>query len=435
MYPWKGALSWAESTQLQIDALGLITILGVDEVNISVGRLVSSRYVEFLPLLGAFVLAGNHFTKKQPNFVLYNLTEGVMTTELAGWFSRWLKAQEFHQIHHRIQWEARDLGGSTASPWTALAVSVPCNGIMVALTVLSADWWGFVNVFAMLASVAVRVVLVRENQAGIDRAIQERFKEEEPKNKGQLAKVIVVTDDSKVITMKIPRVLVGRIFTQTPQVPHPIAYECSRWIGWVAFGVQIISLGMASLLTQICTVVLIVLSTVLTVFKFGCDDRRLRTSIIDATGKQKHSSEFQENIKTRCSISPALTAICSEYPDHNDGWFQRDNENNSSESGDYTRSSANEENPPPGLHSDVEAQRENGSDQGSKRPRRRQDLFVWMGLSESELVLMENWNLLPSFQNEDWWKDFDEKCDRPPKPRRSWRDFADLHPTLDGSIF
>ncbi|OBS16286.1 hypothetical protein FPOA_13073 [Fusarium poae] len=415
MYPWKGALSWAESTQLQIDALGLITILGVDEVNISVGRLVSSRYVEFLPLLGAFVLAGNHFTKKQPNFVLYNLTEGVMTTELAGWFSRWLKAQDFHQIHHRIQWEARDLRGSTAPTWTALAVSVPCNGIMVALTVLSADWWGFVNVFAMVASVAVRVVLVRENQAGIDRAIQQGFKE--PKNKGQLAKVIVVTDDSKVITMKIPRVLVGRIFTQTPQVPHPIAYECSRWIGWVAFGVQIISLGMASLLTQTCTVVLIVLSTVLTVFKFGCDDRRLRTSIIDATGKQKHSSEFQENIITRCSISPALTAICSEYPDDDDGWFQRDNENNSSESDEHSRSRANEENSPPGLHSDVEAQHKNYSPiaSGLERLRRRQDLFTWMGLSKSELVLMENWNLVPRFQNEDWWKEFDEKCNRLPK--------------------
>ncbi|KAK1837903.1 hypothetical protein CCHR01_19475 [Colletotrichum chrysophilum] len=45
MYPWKDAFdSWTGSTQLQIDALGLITIVGADEVNVSVGRLVPNPY-------------------------------------------------------------------------------------------------------------------------------------------------------------------------------------------------------------------------------------------------------------------------------------------------------------------------------------------------------------------------------------------------------
>jgi hypothetical protein len=48
MYLWKEVLSfWADST-LHVDALGLVTI-GADEVNASIGRLVPSRYVEFLP--------------------------------------------------------------------------------------------------------------------------------------------------------------------------------------------------------------------------------------------------------------------------------------------------------------------------------------------------------------------------------------------------
>ncbi|KAK1521564.1 hypothetical protein CABS01_16540 [Colletotrichum abscissum] len=235
MYPWKEAFaSWAESTQLQIDALGLITILGADEVNVSVGRLIPNRYAEFLPLLGAFVLASNQFTKKQPNFELYNLTEGIKTTEIAGWLSRWLKAQDFHQIHHRTQWEVQKSPPRGLSYiWTALAISVPCHGMLLALTVLSADWWGFLNVLSMVLSVVVRVVLVQQNRAGIDHAITEAEQEAQKRNQDMTqAKVILILDDSKIVTMEISRHLVKPVFTKAPTIPNSHLYRLVRWVGW-----------------------------------------------------------------------------------------------------------------------------------------------------------------------------------------------------------
>lgn len=416
MYPWKDALSsWAESSRLQIDALGLITIIGAEEVNTAVGRLVPSRYIEFLPLLGAFLLASDAFVKKQPNFALYNLTDYIMTTELAGWFSRWLKMQDFHQVNHRIYWEMRKPPLPAISyPWTALAVSIPCNGALLALTLLSGDWWGFASVSAMIVSVAVRVVLVSQNRAGIDKAIDgivDTQREQQPEHKGQLAKVIVIMDDSKVITMKIPRALVGPIFTQTPQVPHPKIYRLSRWIGWTAFAAHIISIGMATLPTQIYTIVLIVVSTVLTAFKFGCDDWRMRQNVTYEMRKRK-TSETRENPGVSCAISAQLMAICSEHPDRDDGWFQRDEQSTEPTPAELSTSDtgSHRQKPP----SDLEAQLPTSSaaflvGNEMKRPARRQDLFAWLGLNENELELMKTWNLVPLPQNKGWWKSFDDK--------------------------
>jgi hypothetical protein len=68
---------WSESSTFQIDALGLVTLLGAEEVNQSVGHLQYHRYTEYLPLLAAYAIAGNRFTTKQPDFVIYNLANRI----------------------------------------------------------------------------------------------------------------------------------------------------------------------------------------------------------------------------------------------------------------------------------------------------------------------------------------------------------------------
>lgn len=44
--------SWYNVDPFKIDALGLVTLLGAPEVNRHIGKLVRSRYLEYLPLLG-----------------------------------------------------------------------------------------------------------------------------------------------------------------------------------------------------------------------------------------------------------------------------------------------------------------------------------------------------------------------------------------------
>lgn len=60
----------------KIDALGLVTLLGADDLNRALGRLSQSHICEFLPLLAPFIIAGNTITKDVSGATLYNVTDG-----------------------------------------------------------------------------------------------------------------------------------------------------------------------------------------------------------------------------------------------------------------------------------------------------------------------------------------------------------------------
>lgn len=49
MLPWSHLKAWQP---FRLDALGLVTLLGADEVNNAVGRLVKSRWLEYMPCWG-----------------------------------------------------------------------------------------------------------------------------------------------------------------------------------------------------------------------------------------------------------------------------------------------------------------------------------------------------------------------------------------------
>ena len=78
----------------RVDALGLVSLLGTDEVNAALGRLTSNYFSKYLPLLSAFVGANDKYAQPLPGFCMYNISDAVATTDLAGWFSRWVLSQE-----------------------------------------------------------------------------------------------------------------------------------------------------------------------------------------------------------------------------------------------------------------------------------------------------------------------------------------------------
>ncbi|KAI0393402.1 hypothetical protein F5Y17DRAFT_311417 [Xylariaceae sp. FL0594] len=425
MYPWHKTLSSLEArTNLRVDALGLVTILGAENVNTSVGRLVPSRYLDYLPLLGAFVFASNDFTSKRPGFQLANLTSDITTGEVAGWFSRWLSSQEFHQIHHKLVWKVADTeaahqGRGGGRFWAAWPIGIALNGILLALSVLADDWWGFANVVSMILSIVVRAILVQQNRAGIDNAIRQLTN-----GPGEDAKTIIVCDDSKVITMSVPVNLISVIFTRNPEPPRPELYRLVRWVGWIAFAVHVISIGMASLVTQIVTVVLMIVSTVLTIFKIGCDDWRMIERVSEVTKRQDLASEPA----VTCRVSSLLSVSVSEYPleydmianvgVHEPLGPQKQYIKSYSITVPQVESPGVEENTfdvrCAQRSNDVEMgtgsnkveeswpQMENRSGHGTKR---RQDLYVWLNMSEEEEESMQRWNLAPRMteRNKKWW--------------------------------
>jgi hypothetical protein len=282
--PLHGLMTWQP---FKIDALGLVTLIGAEEVNRAVGRLVQSRYTTFLPLLGAYLIAGNQFTVAGPGYNLYNITDAVTTSSISGWFGRWLSSQAIQTGTTVFRWNIsaakrkvpmRDYFTDAIGPLLLAALTI--------LTVLMGDYWGLANTLAMVFSVIVRWYLVRENIQGLDSSSQHTLAS--PKM-AQEVTLLITLPNGNMVTMYAPRGVVINCLTKKPEPLNPNFYRWVKRVGWLSFGIHVISLGQSNLISQICTVVLLVLSTWLTVHGFGCDENTLgdhtTIEIVDSLSK------------------------------------------------------------------------------------------------------------------------------------------------------
>lgn len=487
--PWKVLHNWAP---FKIDALGLVTLLGAEEVNSAVGRLVRSTYLEYLPLLGAFVIAGNRFTEKAAGFNLYNISKGIHTTDLSAWLTRWILSQDFEVTRSFVVWKVTPARRSRWDIATATGISFVLTGFLMALTVLSNDWYGFANAIAMVISILVRSYVIGQQRAAIDAMVDgvvtnpdqskaagsyevgslkynSRNKENEatrrkssqgsgavaladadssvhtapsvvkpvngmafsqldesaqqeqtqarpskpnPKKSmyedgawmGNPAKVLIVQSDSKAVTFWMPRELLipPSLFIEGPCLLHPRTYFYVRSFGWLAFGVHIVAIGMADLASQLYTVILLVLPTVLLVLKFGCDDsnwkptmdswrRRLLSSDRHHDWRKSdgadESGKAGEFLKQReCWIGSRLKAEIYEWPVSYEFTEEEDGE---------------------------EKKWTNHVPRGKERSRKRQDLYAWLALTRDEEESMDKWDLFPHDRdhNQRWWKTYKLKRD------------------------
>lgn len=137
--PLAGIKKWRP---FSIDALGLVTLLGAEEVNQALGTLARRRYLEFLPLLAANIVAGDTFRNEQAGHALYNITDGITTTELKGWLTRWLSVQTIHNATSIFTFEVKEkhergkLGLGRLGAWIAPLLSFVVVAPLFACTVL-----------------------------------------------------------------------------------------------------------------------------------------------------------------------------------------------------------------------------------------------------------------------------------------------------------
>lgn len=266
-------------TPFHIDALGIVTMIGAEQINQLVGRLVATRYSEYLPLLGAYVIASNSFTEAYSGFNLFNIPAGIMTTDIAGWFSRWCLAQDFSRGCSSVTWtvegnwsldkRARRKRQSRFDTSIAILIGIVLNGYLLAFTALQGDWWGLANALSMVVSIIVRWYVTKKNRDAIDDVVTEYYNPNET-----TAKCFVAFNDGKQINMYAPSSLVRPLFSDKPSVKDNYLswYFAARMAGWIGFAAHVITIGQAGLATQIITVFIIVVSTMVTVFKVGCDD-------------------------------------------------------------------------------------------------------------------------------------------------------------------
>ncbi|KAF2023978.1 hypothetical protein EK21DRAFT_79767 [Setomelanomma holmii] len=280
--------SWAP---LKIDALGIVTMLGAKQVDTWIGRLTYSYITDMLPLLGAFVIAGNSFTEPIPGFVLHNVTDGIVATDLAGWFTRWLLCQNisFSQTTISISLARRP----RSRPTFLIAYSLAVLSIVpvMALSVLGSDWWGFANTVAMAVSILVRKVVTELNRTALDVA-----SDEAEATDLEEVKVFLTMSTGQGLIIRTSRAIVIKCLLSTPQIPKSSFYNLIRGLGWLAFGCHVIALGMSSFVVQLITVVIMVSATVLATRGVGDTESRIGRRLLlersDLEGKAARARLF-----------------------------------------------------------------------------------------------------------------------------------------------
>jgi hypothetical protein len=302
---------------IRIDALGLVTLLGAEEVNKSVGALQRRRLTEWLPLLAAFVVAGDRFSDEQTGYALYNVTDGIHTTELKGWFTRWLSSQDIRNSTTIFRWKRTAKSryhyeSEAIAPVIAFIAIVP----LLVFTVLIGDRFGLGNCLAIIVSVFVRKAMLWQRRTALNgEAVPEQTQalpmHNTPQDKpmksvdtfakqlhrlssqpslDEIVTMFVTRADGRMVTIYAPRNILSTFIKNTP-LPSESAYRYTQWLGWTAFGAHIIVLGMSSLFTQVYTVVLLVLSTWAMCHGFDYDTGR------ECSDKSHQDSTASELIK------------------------------------------------------------------------------------------------------------------------------------------
>ena len=159
MLPLQSLRGWKP---FRLDALGLLTLLGAEEVNRSIGRLVPSRWLEYMPLLDAFVVAGDRISDDiGTGLRMYNITQGFEHTSFSLWFERLIMSQDFRDYSSFIRWSIVPRHRRRGARLISMALAtVSCSPLLV-MSVLMADWWGLLNAIAIGVSILVRSIIVR----------------------------------------------------------------------------------------------------------------------------------------------------------------------------------------------------------------------------------------------------------------------------------
>ncbi|RFU27164.1 hypothetical protein B7463_g9189, partial [Scytalidium lignicola] len=265
-------------TPFRIDALGLVTLIGAEEVDKAVGRLVQSRYTKFLPLLGAYLIANNHFTANDSGYTLYNVSDAITTTSVSGWLTRWLDSQKLKTSTTVYEWNVSRMKKS--QNWDgviAAIIGTMLTSGLIALSTLMGDWWGLCNAMSMCASIFIRWYLVKENIEGLDQAALSVFYGSSNMKEG--VKLLITLSDGKMVTIYAPRGLIKEAFTKRICPPRRELYIWGKRFGWLFFGVHIITLGQSDLLSQLYTVTLLIISTWATVHGLGCNEMEIGNHI------------------------------------------------------------------------------------------------------------------------------------------------------------
>lgn len=266
---WHSVYTWSS---FKLDALGLITLLGAEEVDIAIGQLTRSTWCEFLPIMASNIVAADKFRKPIPGYGWYQITDGFTSKYVSSWFARWLQAQHLASnssvIHVRETTKAEKEQYDQHHCLGLLIGFVLCGGIFVT-AIVSYRATGLlamhlINVFFLLLTIASRVHNLRVVRRALDRVVRKECeKRDKPEHsKNTECKVWLTLPSAQYCTVRGPRKLMNVLLTEPElTLKEQKHYSWSRVVCWAAFAGHAVTLGSTSLTYQIICVVIMIVST------------------------------------------------------------------------------------------------------------------------------------------------------------------------------
>ncbi|MCJ1384635.1 hypothetical protein MMC17_007753 [Xylographa soralifera] len=256
---------------IHIDALGIITLLGADDVSFAFGRLAANRYNSFLPTVGAYVFAANTFTTPIQGFQVYNIDDSIYTSDVPGWFARWLLSQNVktNATKYIVSYRLKPRGLSALQILITIALGILAHAPIIVLSTLTSDRWGFANSILMALSTLSRYILIQQNKRVLDQHAEEGL----GWGGGNIQqKTLWVLPTGDTVTIRAPKGLLVNCLLTNPKTKGHVQFW-TRAVGWVAFGGFAVTLGMSTLFTQILTVVILLTCTCVVVLHTGDEDQ------------------------------------------------------------------------------------------------------------------------------------------------------------------
>ena len=316
----KWLLKWAP---FKLDALGLITVIGAQEVNHSIGRLSRSRITEYLPVVSSFVVANDSIRSAIAGFELYNVTDGIYATDFAGWFTRWLISQDLtYNCTTLLINIDHSTGGQGDSFHLAAILGLAVFFATLGLAGVMCDWWGIANALSLGITVLVRSELLRALRNGVDRQASTAIAQS-----STVVKTLCKLQDGRLVTIYAPRgTVTGCLLTQ-PQPAHPQNYYAVRMIGWVVFFTHAVSINMAALPSQLLAIGILAVSTISTVVKIGSREeligRKLVIRRLDHHGPDKSMAAFYARLRLNKTEEEAMVAWRLMPQFSNEVWWKK----------------------------------------------------------------------------------------------------------------
>jgi hypothetical protein len=220
-----------------------------------------------------------------------------MATDLTGWFTRWLLCVPLSFTSTTITISTSPKSRNSERRAIAYLIGFSAISPLIFFAAAMRDWWGLVNALSMAVSVFVRKLILWQNRRRLDLVLTEGKAASD-----EIVKVFLTTPTGKAVSIYTPRLIVMDCLLTTPRPPEPRLYNIIRVVGWVAFGANVISLGMTVLFNQILSVCILLAATVLVVQQVG--DRQDRVgSYLSFNISVAEGNEFRAAAFARLRLS------------------------------------------------------------------------------------------------------------------------------------